>query len=1050
MEDQESRAVTDESRPSDLLMLFLNLHDKMYAPPGVMDYLTIRDLTQLSLLSKTLRKRLERVEYTRCINDDRDDYLVPFPGFPGLSLGTSASATSTSTEGGLFLHQLASLEAMHRAENSSKGYGALRGGILGDAPGLGKTITLLALLCSTSGVRPIAPPEFWDSRRVDEGWDHLRTNPESRQSVRNTLKPLLWNHASAQRIAQVMEYVSPPYTDDRLPTLLSFERYVVKELKPYVPSSMLDLFRTNLMDLKAGLDKRNRSLLKSEQGRRLVWERRLVSTGATLVVVPNALLEHWFQQIHRHLNLIMFAEGGENEADPEEEFHYENAADDSGDDPDKKRKPTPRGVVYLDGIGDLADVADAQTPLRNVSLTGKMPPPWELSTYLIVVTTFARCQEELQQEVAAGRIRGVQRRKRPRVIDAVESKGDHSSPLLQMRWLRMVVDEGHELGTHDVSTNITRFINQIAAERRWVLSGTPTTGDEDEEDFSAKALDQLQRLLFFLRHPQYGNLPAAARPSRRSRLLSDRQEKTSNEEMDERMEAARASWVTNVKVPFLGRKAAGKQELLRILKDIMVMHRKEDIDLPKPIFRQVEVDISVPEAVELTMVQGEAGKVEALLLDYLHSDDFQSLVDESQAAYITRAIESARIAQRGRGGLGSIGDTRPVKAVIYSSEKNNLLSVTEHLLRRLGRESIAELYNTAYIGDMSYELSRFRSGTKDCKKCPVCQRTINIMDIESVSGGRRGGQCSTTLLEVMTASEPHEHFLIEPERIFGTTNVPLARMEGMGMANYSKSRAFWRVGDKLSVDMRDPHPLLPKRADEEVWATSGSGKCMSLAEEDNYRGRDWYFGPLPDIASDEDYVVEVELIKWSRCGMFHSHARWYDGPRFCDAPILRVKEDVFVLSLDAVLSHGLDLSFVTHIFLLEPIDDAALLEQVTSRAHRLGATGPVIVETVNAFFKPSVKLDATVQHAIKADGTDLTDSTKIKKEKEKTLSKVVCQFCFRQFSSRVKAEDHEQTNCPRNPDNVHVVDPFHLSSVYREIKPPSAPTSDSLLARAAA
>ena len=42
-----------------------------------------------------------------------------------------------------------------------------------------------------------------------------------------------------------------------------------------------------------------------------------------------------------------------------------------------------------------------------------------------------------------------------------------------------------------------------------------------------------------------------------------------------------------------------------------------------------------------------------------------------------------------------------------------------------------------------------------------------------------------------------------------------------------------------------------------------------------------------------------------------------------------MKEDVFILALDASLAHGLDLSFVTHLYLLEPIDDAALLEQVS-------------------------------------------------------------------------------------------------------------------------
>ena len=35
-------------------------------------------------------------------------------------------------------------------------------------------------------------------------------------------------------------------------------------------------------------------------------------------------------------------------------------------------------------------------------------------------------------------------------------------------------------------------------------------------------------------------------------------------------------------------------------------------------------------------------------------------------------------------------------------------------------------------------------------------------------------------------------------------------------------------------------------------------------------------------------------------------------------------------------SHGLDLSFVTHLFILNPILDAALERQVVSRAHHMG------------------------------------------------------------------------------------------------------------------
>jgi hypothetical protein len=45
-------------------------------------------------------------------------------------------------------------------------------------------------------------------------------------------------------------------------------------------------------------------------------------------------------------------------------------------------------------------------------------------------------------------------------------------------------------------------------------------------------------------------------------------------------------------------------------------------------------------------------------------------------------------------------------------------------------------------------------------------------------------------------------------------------------------------------------------------------------------------------------------------------------------------------------STGLDLSFATHIFLLERIKDPALHNQIISRAHRMGATGPVEVTLI--------------------------------------------------------------------------------------------------------
>lgn len=1040
-------------------------------PEAAWDFLTVRDLVNLRCVSRAYRQRLEKgFEYLYC--RDGRDYRVPYPGFPGLLKHSDAAFAETNgncvarnehNRAGLYPHQLASLNAMQRLESADTAFGGLRGGVLGDAPGLGKTITTLALVASTAGRRPVDPPEFWDPTRIQEGWMAFRGNPLSRSEILRCLKPV--RHLLPK---DELEYVLPPFTDPRFPTMESFRKHVHGLLRkqqhnrqpihlPIIAQRhQWEIVRQNLKGLQIGMDKRNRKLITSKQGQRLLWERRLIPTSATLLVVPDALFEHWFQQIQEHLYLPLFA-------DEEGQPHYSNI--------ERGRRSKPniaRGVVYLDGLGDLADVSGGEKVLENTSaLKESVLNAAELSGYLIVIVTFSRCRKEVRSGHTSnyeGNInhsnnsnnnkRNHKNSKRQTNIDTKKRKrtrnepeavtSSFTTPLLQLRWLRLMVDEGHQLETDDF---LALFINQVAAERRWVVSGTPMTGNEDDPEYNSVALDQLQRILFFLRHPKYGV-------------------STSEDVLE--------AWKTHVKKPFLGRKS--RDNLLSVLKEIMVMHRKEDLKLPEPIFRQVEKDIPIPPQVEASILEnsksiyGGSGLGIPYALDhYLHSPEFQSLVDDAQATYAVEILQNARRARQQASSssfhsnptisnTAKFIDHRPIKGVVYSSSNKDLLSVADLILRKLAPENVAELYENSTIGDMSSELERFRHGNRMYRICPVCKGENGMTD----------SRCNNDLMEVV-AVETGERFLIEPQRVLSPRNVPLARLGGEPMKNYSVNRKFWRVGDVLAVDVRNSHPILPQRESSEVWEAYGSAKCRSLAHADEYLGSDWYFGPLPDPndlvdpnignMGHETNIVEMEVVlkKWQKCGVFHRSSRWFNGPRFLDSPASRRKEDTFLLCLDADLAHGLDLSFVTHIFLLEPINDAALLEQVTSRAHRLGATGPVRIETINTFYKCSDAFQEQLATAMSwkkgqcrlenTNGSKLSSliqSSSSNAHRKAALIKVVCHHCYKQFDSYAEAEEHEEKLCPRNPDNAAVVDKYHLSSVYKEIRPPLPVPSSTL------
>ncbi|KAF9076323.1 P-loop containing nucleoside triphosphate hydrolase protein [Rhodocollybia butyracea] len=310
------------------------------------------------------------------------------------------------------------------------------GGLLCEELGAGKTVIILALIIGT--MKQLSRPE------------------ESVLDTQTVLTPLAFRHFPGQ-FSSIRKRLS--YKAKTPPGVPSFRELLLHhvctepDLSATSPareehfSEMLEQIpyystgrKLNIPfyfhfkeDYSPKTDIRKSLRIQSDSAPRLMY-----LSSATLIVVPPNLVSQWDQEIHKHCEQV------------------------------------PRVLI--------------------VRPKTALPPAKKLAAdYDIILMTVSRfCDEDRKAKLDNAHTRKVcECAELPdsRIPDC-KCKLPELSPLLQIRWKRLVIDEGHV--SSSPSTRLTPFSQLLSVQARWVVSGTPTTnllglglggsGTKDEDD----------------------------------------------------------------------------------------------------------------------------------------------------------------------------------------------------------------------------------------------------------------------------------------------------------------------------------------------------------------------------------------------------------------------------------------------------------------------------------------------------------------------------------------------------------------------------------------
>jgi len=490
------------------------------------------------------------------------------------------------------------------------------------------------------------------------------------------------------------------------------------------------------------------------------------------------------------------------------------------------------------------------------------------------------------------------------------------SPLTQVHWLRVVLDEGHTIGTSlgNVTSKL-QMASSLRAERRWVMTGTPAPSTPAAGTITLK---YMQPLLSFLHDEAMGGSPAF------------------NEAIDKQLKTC---------------PEASRWRLQTALKRCLIRASKKEI-LGDCKIRPVLLDFTRSHAQSYNFLV-DIIKANMLLCDFNDPDHTQSLLSGSTEKRANQAL------------INTAQSCNVAGNILLQVQSKDLHSTLELVAAKNGFPPPGPLeFGEPFCGGdhplRSQEEGLLHGGV--CKKCdnyvraPILTPCACLLCVHCAERQRtKCPHCSTPYL-MQSVHDPSRKRDAKGELNPNPKwDVPFELIEwqpafaqlgaiGEGEGNWQED---WQHTDSSKITyllskLRAIEALPPSNWDPNDWGNNSSTCTWPSPVQDGC-------GPSKAIVFTQHAIHARLLINRIKepypegcVKTFHKNMTIQEKSdalkKFEKDPLCRV------LIMDQSGSHGLDLSFVQHVFLMEPIINKSLEEQVVSRAWRLGLKEQVHAE----------------------------------------------------------------------------------------------------------